>query len=172
VTWIGFPIPRNMGRGETGGTAALPMWISYMRTALAGMPETALPRPEGIASAPSDDGSRDDYHYAEFQPPELRPIEDDTLTPDDVFGGVPTSSQGGLSAPPSPVPQGRPGGQAPVPMVGGGLPPAPLPDGPPPTPTPVPSPTPVPPPSEQAPALLQDGQLPEQYDEHVLLPEP
>jgi membrane peptidoglycan carboxypeptidase len=29
-SWIGFDQPRNLGRGETGGTAALPAWIAYM----------------------------------------------------------------------------------------------------------------------------------------------
>jgi penicillin-binding protein 1A len=72
VSWVGFPIPRNLGRGETGGQAALPIWIDYMRTALAGMPETAPPRPAGIATAKGHDGRRDDVYYAENQPPAPR----------------------------------------------------------------------------------------------------
>ncbi|MDR0233594.1 MAG: penicillin-binding protein, partial [Zoogloeaceae bacterium] len=51
VTWIGFPTPRDMGSGETGGTAALPMWMDYMRVALANVPETFLPRPEDVTEA-------------------------------------------------------------------------------------------------------------------------
>ncbi|MDR0717616.1 MAG: PBP1A family penicillin-binding protein, partial [Azoarcus sp.] len=69
VAWVGFPMPRNLGRGETGGTAALPIWIDYMRTALKGMPESFLPRPEGLATALAGDGSREDFYYVEFQPP-------------------------------------------------------------------------------------------------------
>jgi penicillin-binding protein 1A len=81
VAWIGFPIPRNRGSGETGGTAALPIWINYKRPVLAKLPETELPRPDGIASAPVDDGSREDYYYAEHKPPELREpeLEEDLL---------------------------------------------------------------------------------------------
>ena len=31
VVWIGYPIPRSLGSGETGDKAALPIWIDYMR---------------------------------------------------------------------------------------------------------------------------------------------
>ncbi|MCL2162708.1 MAG: PBP1A family penicillin-binding protein, partial [Betaproteobacteria bacterium] len=73
VSWVGFPTPRNLGRGETGGTAALPIWIDYMRTALAGTPETSIPRPSGIAYAKVLDGRREDAYYAENTPPAMRP---------------------------------------------------------------------------------------------------
>lgn len=49
--WIGFDQPRKMGNGETGGTAALPTWIGYMKQALKGVPETFMPEPEGLKSA-------------------------------------------------------------------------------------------------------------------------
>jgi penicillin-binding protein 1A len=66
-----------MGRGETGGTASLPTWINYMRTALADVPERALPRPPGIKSAPvPDDSGRSDFHYAENEPPAPLPDEE------------------------------------------------------------------------------------------------
>jgi penicillin-binding protein 1A len=64
ISWIGFPTPHNLGRGETGGTAALPIWINYMRTALANIPETTLSRPQGITS-----GVGTDFYYAENPPP-------------------------------------------------------------------------------------------------------
>jgi penicillin-binding protein 1A len=80
VVWTGFSDPRNMGRGETGGTASLPTWINYMRSALADLPEHHLPRPPGIKSAPvADDSGRQDFHYAENNPPE--PPEDYLLDP-------------------------------------------------------------------------------------------
>jgi penicillin-binding protein 1A len=72
ISWIGFPTPHNMGKGETGGTAALPIWINYMRTALANVPETTLPRPQGIT------GSADtDVYYAENPPPSRRVQEEE-----------------------------------------------------------------------------------------------
>ena len=49
TAWLGFDQPASLGRGETGGRAALPIWIDYMRVALAGMPERPLVPPPGIA---------------------------------------------------------------------------------------------------------------------------
>jgi membrane carboxypeptidase/penicillin-binding protein len=37
-----------LGDKETGGRAALPIWIDYMNTALAGRPASDFPVPEGI----------------------------------------------------------------------------------------------------------------------------
>lgn len=36
--WVGFDTPEPMGRGETGGRAALPIWIEFMQTALEQVP--------------------------------------------------------------------------------------------------------------------------------------
>ena len=52
TSWIGFDQPTPLGKGETGGRAALPMWIDYMRAALDGVPEKPLVRPPGVISAP------------------------------------------------------------------------------------------------------------------------
>jgi len=51
ISWVGFDQNQPLGRGETGGRAALPMWIDYMRAALDGVPETPLVRPSGIVTA-------------------------------------------------------------------------------------------------------------------------
>lgn len=48
VTWVGFNEDRPLGRGEEGARTALPMWISFMRQALDGVPERTLPTPPGI----------------------------------------------------------------------------------------------------------------------------
>ena len=80
VSWIGFSTPRTLGSGETGGTAALPMWISYMAVALKGVPERPLVPPEGVAIARIDPatGLRDtsaggisEFFYQENLPREL-----------------------------------------------------------------------------------------------------
>jgi penicillin-binding protein 1A len=80
VSWIGFSTPRTLGNGETGGTAALPMWISYMAVALKGVPEQPLVPPEGIATARIDPatGLRDaggggisEFFYQENLPREV-----------------------------------------------------------------------------------------------------
>jgi penicillin-binding protein 1A len=54
VSWIGFSTPRTLGSGETGGSAALPMWIEYMASALRGLPEEVLTPPEGVITARVD----------------------------------------------------------------------------------------------------------------------
>ena len=103
VTWIGFPIPRNMGSGETGGTAALPMWINYMRAALANVPESFLPRPPNISSALAGEGDHEDYYYAEHKPPELATptMDDDGLLTN--LMSPPSNAQDYI--PPAPIPQ-------------------------------------------------------------------
>jgi penicillin-binding protein 1A len=107
VTWIGFPTPRNMGSGETGGTAALPMWIDYMRVALANVPETFLVRPQGISSALAGEGDHEDFYYSENQPPPLKDpmMDDDELLTGDLMNPPPTARD---YVPPTPVPQSRP----------------------------------------------------------------
>jgi penicillin-binding protein 1A len=49
--WVGFDTPETLGRGETGGRAALPIWIDYMKVALENEPEFDRPVPPGIISA-------------------------------------------------------------------------------------------------------------------------
>lgn len=49
--WIGFDDFAPLGDSETGGVAALPMWIEFMRVALKDIPEAPLEIPEGIAKA-------------------------------------------------------------------------------------------------------------------------
>jgi penicillin-binding protein 1A len=51
ITWVGFDQNRPLGKGETGGHAALPMWIDYMRVVLDGVPEKPLVQPPGIVTA-------------------------------------------------------------------------------------------------------------------------
>jgi penicillin-binding protein 1A len=76
VAWIGFDQPKTMGTNETGGVAALPIWISYMQKVLKGTPEVNAPPPDGIVSARinADTGLRDDasglsdYFFSEFLP--------------------------------------------------------------------------------------------------------
>jgi len=62
VAWVGFDQPQSLGRNETGGNVALPIWINYMATALKGVPERPFQMPQGIVSA---DG---DVFYQEYVP--------------------------------------------------------------------------------------------------------
>ncbi len=80
VAWIGYDHPRTLGNQETGGHAALPMWISYMGKALLGKPDEPYPVPNGVLQARIDPATgmrRDDeagglfeYFYQEYLPPD------------------------------------------------------------------------------------------------------
>ncbi len=50
VAWVGFDQVATLGAQESGGKAALPMWVSYMRDALKGVPEHEFVQPEGLVS--------------------------------------------------------------------------------------------------------------------------
>nr|WP_245551634.1 penicillin-binding protein 1A [Gilvimarinus chinensis] len=54
VTWLGFDNNTPLGNNEYGGSAALPIWIDYMRAALADKPEKPSKRPSGIVTVRID----------------------------------------------------------------------------------------------------------------------
>jgi penicillin-binding protein 1A len=54
VSWVGFDQLEPLGRGETGGRAALPMWMSYMGEALKGSPVVNRRQPEGLVTVRID----------------------------------------------------------------------------------------------------------------------
>lgn len=115
VSWIGFSQPRNLGRGETGGAAALPIWVTYMRAALEGVPEVQHPLPNGLIQVQAGDGSGMDYQYAEYEPPQP------PLAPDWLRNMFTADDGPALEAPeeatPSVAPRPIPAVQAPAPVV-------------------------------------------------------
>jgi penicillin-binding protein 1A len=90
VSWIGYDQPRSLGRDETGGRAALPIWIRYMATALRGVPDVPYSPPDGVMQLKidpllgimidEDEEGVYEYFYQENPPPEveriLPPMED------------------------------------------------------------------------------------------------
>jgi penicillin-binding protein 1A len=61
VAWMGYDDPRSLGGKEFGATLALPIWIDYMKVALAKRPVGEEPaQPEGVVR------ENDDWVYAEF----------------------------------------------------------------------------------------------------------
>jgi penicillin-binding protein 1A len=84
VAWIGFDNPHTLGRNETGGSAALPIWMGYMGAVLKGVPEQALTPPVGVivARINPETGLRisdanagiSDVFYQEFLPPEQETV--------------------------------------------------------------------------------------------------
>jgi penicillin-binding protein 1A len=52
--WVGFDQNRLLGKGETGGRAALPIWMDFIRPALEGRPPRDFPAPPGVVFARID----------------------------------------------------------------------------------------------------------------------
>ena len=50
VTWIGYDTPRKLGDRETGGGLSLPVWISFMETALKDVPQAEPVVPPGVVN--------------------------------------------------------------------------------------------------------------------------
>lgn len=81
ITWVGYDKPRPLGGSETGGAAALPIWIKYMATALRGLPDEERAIPDGVMAlridpttgirADNDENGVYEYFYHENPPPEV-----------------------------------------------------------------------------------------------------
>lgn len=54
TTWLGFDSNKNIGTREYGGSAALPIWIDFMRENLNHLEKTAAVRPSGMVSVKID----------------------------------------------------------------------------------------------------------------------
>jgi penicillin-binding protein 1A len=84
VAWLGFDDTTTLGRQEYGGTAALPVWIEFMRQALRGRPEVNQPQPPGLVTVriDPDTGKRADPTapnaiYEIFRSDEVPALEND-----------------------------------------------------------------------------------------------
>ena len=60
IVWIGYDTPRKLGDNETGGGLSLPIWIEYMKHALAGVPVEQYTVPEGVVNV------GDEWFYEEY----------------------------------------------------------------------------------------------------------
>ena len=118
VAWMGFDQPRSLGKDETGGKAALPIWIRYMATALQGKPDLPYIVPAGIMQVKinsytgthvyEDEPGMYEYFYQENPPPatyvDLTPLEElpEAYNPD---GSLPDSiTNNPLQPQPPPLP--------------------------------------------------------------------
>ena len=57
TAWVGFDDHASLGSGETGGKAALPIWLAFMRSALDGKPARDFDVPPGVQSVRVDPSS-------------------------------------------------------------------------------------------------------------------
>jgi penicillin-binding protein 1A len=106
TVWVGFDQPETLGHREYGGTAALPIWMSFMGAALKNKPAHAPAEPEGIlslrvdpvsgrAASPGTPNAYFELFKAEDSPPSVdelgngavpgSPLPADEATPMDLF---------------------------------------------------------------------------------------
>lgn len=98
VAWMGYDEPKSLGSREFGSTLALPIWIDYMRSALAGRPIVERPVPEGVVQV-GDDWVLEEY----ANDPAVRTIDIEPGQPDGA-----EAPQPGDGAEPAPVPAPMP----------------------------------------------------------------
>jgi penicillin-binding protein 1A len=60
VTWIGYDTPRKLGDRETGGGLSLPVWITFMESALKNVPVMEPSAPEGVVQVGGE------WYYNEY----------------------------------------------------------------------------------------------------------
>jgi penicillin-binding protein 1A len=106
VAWMGYDEPKSLGGKEFGATVALPIWIDYMRVALAKKPpQEERPQPDGVVR------ENDDWVYAEFaETPTLNAIDLDQA-PDP--NAVPPAEGAPPGTPGQPQPSQQPQQQQP-----------------------------------------------------------
>lgn len=88
ISWIGFDQPHSLGDKETGGGAALPIWMGYMEKVLKNVPESQYTSPDGIvavrindAGQRDDNGNRTEYFYQENVPSAMPSVNPGEVTP-------------------------------------------------------------------------------------------
>jgi penicillin-binding protein 1A len=126
-TWMGFDDRRqSLGEKETGAKAALPMWMDFMKVAVAGKPDEAFAKPNApkkklevqqqpedalpVAKPPVDDTPEDEDAPKTTVPPRM--VTPDAMPQEDVPAPVALPSVRKAPAPPAavakPVPPQRP----------------------------------------------------------------
>ncbi|WP_225784116.1 penicillin-binding protein 1A [Xenophilus sp. Marseille-Q4582] len=95
VVWMGYDTPRKLGSRETGGGLSLPVWISYMQTALKGVPVAELQPPPGVVNVGGE------WYFDDYTPGravstlgvEVAPVTADPTASPPAAGGQPTDER-------------------------------------------------------------------------------
>jgi penicillin-binding protein 1A len=77
IAWVGYDQPRSLGKNQTGGTVALPVWMGYMEKVLKDIPEAPRTPPAGVISVPmgylpgaqAQSKTTSEFFYRESVPP-------------------------------------------------------------------------------------------------------
>lgn len=115
TSWIGFDQPETLGRGEAGSSAALPIWINYMRTALQGKAEQPLLMPKGVEArwiheetgAPvneGDENAMEEYFILSHEDQTIT-LPAETTTPEGTERSTETGQEEGTATTQDPKPQ-------------------------------------------------------------------
>lgn len=109
IAWVGYDKPKTLGKRETGGRTALPIWVKYMKTALKGKADKPYTKPTGVMALqidpvtgtlidnPEEGEGMLEYFYHENPPPLL---ELDFPALSDIFESI-FSGSGDTSNPSS-----------------------------------------------------------------------
>ncbi len=82
VSWVGYDQPRTLGRNQTGGLVALPIWVGYMQKVQKAVPEMRRVIPDGVVTAETFDIGAEmfgdakhlpEYFYREYVPKDDSP---------------------------------------------------------------------------------------------------
>ncbi len=82
VAWVGYDQPRSLGRNQTGGLVALPIWVGYMEKIQKSVPEMQRIVPDGVVTAETFGFTAEtldevkhlpEYFYREFVPKDDTP---------------------------------------------------------------------------------------------------
>lgn len=118
VSWVGYDQPRTLGRNQSGGLVALPIWVGYMEKVQEAVPEMQRIVPDGVVTAETFDMNPPvigdarhipEYFYREFVPKDDAPpfalLPTFVPPPDPLLpGAAPLPSPAPLFAPlPAPV---------------------------------------------------------------------
>lgn len=87
VVWVGYDDNKPLGGGESGGTTALPAWVSIMKAAHENKPRAEFPRPPGVVTVaidprsgklapPGYEGAIDEVFLQGTEPTEVAEIVD------------------------------------------------------------------------------------------------
>jgi penicillin-binding protein 1A len=116
ISWVGFDQPKTLGKNQTGGVVALPIWLSYMERVLKEVPEIPREMPPGIVVLPTgpfptaagESRVTNEFFYREAVPPP------EVLHPPIPVEAPPSAPAQPIPAPLQPVP-GQPVPAVPAP---------------------------------------------------------
>jgi penicillin-binding protein 1A len=109
ISWVGYDQPKTLGKNQTGGVVALPIWLGYMERILKDYPEQTRTTPPGlvvlptmsVGAAPGEARMVPEYFYNEAVPPPevLQPPPPPVFDPQPATPAVPAPP-----GPPGPPP--------------------------------------------------------------------